>query len=313
MLVLAVSTFRGAAVEKDTNLHRVTGDATMKNDKRRNYRLDLFAGAAVVLVGMSGCVQQREYDSLYSTNRTLEERNVALSQDLESGSTSLGALRQRLDAASTALDDSKTLNDQLQVELNRLRDDYMSLSDRLTSVSLAAIDPATDRALRDLASQNPGLITYDSASASLRFASDLTFGSGSDQLTPQGQDMVKRLGAVLKPVMGRYEMRIVGHTDNVNPSAATQRRHATNMHLSAHRAIAVFNTLRSSGIAPLNMEVAGRGEFLPVVPNASGRKGTAANRRVEIFLVPAREAFAYTNQSPAQEANEPTRSPEPMK
>ncbi|MHC4977033.1 MAG: OmpA/MotB family protein [Planctomycetota bacterium] len=223
-------------------------------------------------------------------------------------------MRARLDTANTALADSKSLNDSLQSEIDQLRGDYMSLSDRLTNVSLAAMDPATDRALRDLAAQNPGLITYDSATASLRFASDLTFGSGSDQLTPQASDTLKRLAGVLTNVMGRYEMRIVGHTDNVQPSAATQRRHPSNMHLSAHRAIAVFNTLRGSGITPTMMEVAGRGEFLPAVANRPGRAGTAANRRVEIFLVPARDAYAYTTDTPAQEANEPVRNvPNPMK
>ncbi|MFG0256973.1 MAG: flagellar motor protein MotB [Phycisphaerales bacterium JB043] len=284
------------------------------NSSGRTHRFGMIVGGAALAVGLGGCVQQREYDSLYSTNRTLEERNVALAQDLESQETSSTAIRQRLDAANAALAESQSLNDTLQGEIDQLRADYMSLSDRLTNVSLAAMDPATDRALRDLASQNPDLITYDSATASLRFASDLTFGSGSDQLTPQAVETLKRLAGVLSNVMGRYEMRIVGHTDNVQPSAATQRRHPSNMHLSAHRAIAVFNTLRGAGIAPTSMEVAGRGEFLPATANRPGRAGTAANRRVEIFLVPARDGYAYTNESPAQEANEPVRSvPNPMK
>ncbi|MEX0876623.1 MAG: OmpA family protein, partial [Phycisphaerales bacterium] len=65
----------------------------------------------------------------------------------------------------------------------------------------------------------------------------------------------------------------------------TQRRHPTNMHLSAHRAIAVRDTLGSAGIDWNRMSVTGWGEYRPLVANNAGT-GTAENRRVEIYLVP---------------------------
>ena len=65
----------------------------------------------------------------------------------------------------------------------------------------------------------------------------------------------------------------------------SRQAHPTNLHLSVHRAIAVRNALVKSGVDATQVRVAGDGEFHPLVTNATG--GTAENRRVEIYLVPA--------------------------
>ena len=109
------------------------------------------------------------------------------------------------------------------------------------------------------------------------------------------------------------------HTDSQNPSANTQRRHPTNMHLAAHRAIAVRGTLRNQGVPASRMFVAGWGEHRPIIEN-NERGGTAENRRVELFLMRSTEGdFGSTASVP--EPTEPigtnTRAPgagtEPVK
>jgi len=280
-------------------------------------RVTRFWKAATVLVlaaaTLTGCVKQREYDDLYSTNRTLEERNVALQQEIDAAENTVDMLRARLNEADANLTAMRSENAELRGDVNSLQGEYGNLVDRLNTVSLAVLDPATDKALRDLAAQNPGLIQYDSNRGVLRFASDLTFGSGSDQVSSAGADALKRLASVLSGVAVNYDLRIVGHTDNVRISRpATLAEHKTNLHLSAHRAISVFNVLRGSGIPPARMEVAGRGEYQPIVSNQPG--GTAQNRRVEIFLVPMSDnpastttAVPDTNDEPA--ANSSTQNP----
>ena len=86
------------------------------------------------------------------------------------------------------------------------------------------------------------------------------------------------------PTAVPLEVLIVGHTDDV-PVTHSRQSHPSNLHLSVHRAIAVRNALVNSGVTPDNVRVAGDGEFHPLVANTSG--GTAENRRVEIYLVPA--------------------------
>lgn len=274
------------------------------------------AAPLVVLAAatLTGCVKQREYDDLYSTNRTLEERNVALQQELAAAENTVDMLRSRLNEADGNLSDMRTQNASLRDDVGRLRNDYGDLVNRLDTVSLAVLDPATDKALRDLAAQNPGLIQYDSNRGVLRFASDLTFGSGSDDVSSAGTDALKRLGQVLSGVAVNYDLRIVGHTDNVRVSnPATLAEHKTNLHLSAHRAISVFNVLRTSGIPAQRMEVAGRGEYQPMVPNRAG--GTPQNRRVEIFLVPMRDTSGNATAG-VPDSDEPASNPSrpnPMK
>jgi len=267
----------------------------------------------IVFAALTGCVKQQEYDDLYSTNRTLEERNVALQQELDASSNTVDMLRARLNEADENLSALRNQNSDLRADVLRLEAGYDELLNRLNTVSLATLDPATDQALQELAARNPDLIEYDASRGVLRFASDLTFASGSDQVSSPGADAIQRLGGVLEGVAANYDLRIVGHTDNVPISRpATRAEHKTNLHLSAHRAISVFQVLRNAGVPPTRMEIAGRGEHQPRVPNTTG--GTAQNRRVEIFLIPSRDGAPATTAVPEEddEAASPQR-PNPMK
>ena len=71
------------------------------------------------------------------------------------------------------------------------------------------------------------------------------------------------------------------------------------MHLSVHRAISVRKALAGAGVEPARIQVAGYGEFRPIVPN--GPKGAAENRRVDLILVPMPQRLAEqkTSRTPA--------------
>jgi chemotaxis protein MotB len=90
------------------------------------------------------------------------------------------------------------------------------------------------------------------------------------------------------PEGNAFDMVIVGHTDDVPiKKASTLQSHPTNWHLSVHRSISVLNVLTSAGLSPDRFAVKGFGEFRPVEPNKPNKGGSAANRRVEIFIVPS--------------------------
>ncbi|MAO25043.1 MAG: hypothetical protein CMJ35_06345 [Phycisphaerae bacterium] len=252
----------------------------------------------------TGCVSQQEYDKLYETNQSLRSQN----QDLQNR---LGTLESNNTHLQGSAGDAQGVIGRLRSENSSLRDQlassqsaFASLEDRMNSLSIVQLDPATDRALSDLASQYPDMIVYDGENGMLRFVSDLTFGSGSDQVQASAAQSLKTLASVLKSgAASKYDLRIVGHTDNEKPGANTQRNHPTNMHLSAHRAISVRNTLGTAGIDWSRMSVTGWGEYRPLVPNNKG-KGTAQNRRVEIYLVPS----TRTSVSSSGNLDEATRS-----
>ncbi|MFK7759546.1 MAG: flagellar motor protein MotB [Phycisphaerales bacterium] len=240
--------------------------------------------AAVAGLG-TGCVSQGEYDKLWETNRSLTNRNAELQDQLNSTDSRYQALSGSAGNAGSVISQLENDNSMLRSQLMSAQNSLNGIEDRMNSLSIVSLDPATDRALRELAGQYPDMIVYDSERSMLRFASDLTFGSGSDQLQSSAGNSLATLGKVLNSgAAGGYDVQIVGHTDDEKPGSVTRRKHPTNMHLAAHRAIAVRNALGSAGVPWERMSAMGWGEHRPIVANNVG-KGTAANRRVEIFLV----------------------------
>jgi chemotaxis protein MotB len=242
----------------------------------------------VAVAGLgTGCVSQQEYDRLYETNQSLRSQNQEMQNRLSTIESTNSQLQGSAGDAQSVIGRLRGENSSLRDQLASSQSAFASLEDRMNSLSIVQLDPATDRALSDLASQYPDMIIYDGENGMLRFVSDLTFGSGSDEVQASAAQSLATLASVLKNgAASQYDLRIVGHTDDEKPSANTQRRHPTNMHLSAHRAISVRNTLGKSGIDWSRMSVTGWGEYRPLVANNPG-KGTAQNRRVEIYLVPS--------------------------
>jgi len=240
----------------------------------------------VAIAGLgTGCVSQGEYDKLWETNRSLTNRNMELQGQVDSMSSANSALSGSAGSAGSVISQLESDNANLRSQLMGAQDALNGIEDRMNSLSIVSLDPATDRALRELASQYPDMIVYDADRSMLRFASDLTFGSGSDSIQSSAGNGLATLAGVLNSGSAAgYDIQIVGHTDDEKPGSNTRRNHPTNMHLAAHRAISVRNALGNAGVPWERMSAMGWGEHRPVVANNAG-KGTAANRRVEIFLV----------------------------
>ncbi len=276
----------------------------------------LVALGVVVTALMGGCVNQQQYDSLYQTNRALEERNVALQQELEAEQQAASLLRGRVTAADRAVAEAKDRNADLQQQVLRVREQYRTLEGRLNNIAVTPIDPITDEALRTLAAAHPDIMRYDAARGMIQLTSDLTFALGSVEVTSGAQQALARVAQILNSdAATKYDARIVGHTDNVPIGRPeTRRLHPTNLHLAVHRAISVRDVLASSGVAGDRIEVSGWGPYRPVVANpASG--GAAANRRVEIFLVPSTAGETrVANETPAPTpAPQQATVPDPLK
>lgn len=240
----------------------------------------------VAIAGLgTGCVNQGEYDKLWETNRSLTNRNSELQGQVDSMSSANSAMSGSAGNAGSVISQLQGDNAALRSQLMSAQDSLNGIEDRMNSLSIVSLDPATDRALRDLAAQYPDMIVYDADRSMLRFASDLTFGSGSDSIQSSAGNGLATLAGVLNAgAAAGYDIQIVGHTDDEKPGSNTRRNHPTNMHLAAHRAISVRNALGNAGVPWERMSAMGWGEHRPIVANNAG-KGTAANRRVEIFLV----------------------------
>ncbi len=264
---------------------------------------------------LTGCAADQKYAQLEASNRAMLARNQDLEAQLDALNQEIALLRQRLNEQEGGLTGAGATNAELRQRLNQLLAEYRALEDRLNNMDVV-LNPETDAALRALAEANPGVLSYDSKRGMLRFSSDLTFALGSTEVQPAGKQALDALARVLtSPAASVYDLRIVGHTDNVPISSATASRHPTNTHLSAHRAISVRDVLATSGVSRDRMEVAGWGEYRPAVPNRAGRGGTTENRRVEVFLVPSGSSAAAANSAASEPAPTaaPTQTFEPVK
>lgn len=248
----------------------------------------LVSVAALLAPSLGGCVSQQQFDKLSAANKALEERNVMLQQELESKDAANNLLKQRIAEGDSTVTEMTRRNSELSSDLLNLKGNFNDLSSRLNSVSQGVLDPAIDRQLRELAGKHPELIRYDASRGMVQFASDLTFASGSVDVRADAKQSLEQFARILaSSTGGNYDVRIVGHTDNVPVSRPeTRRLHPTNMYLSAHRAIAVRDVLQNMGVAPERMEIAGWGQYRPTVANPPSG-GAAQNRRVEIFLLPS--------------------------
>lgn len=262
--------------------------------------------ALITFAGLStGCVSQQEYDKLFETNQSLRSQNLDLRNRVGSAESTSSQLQGSTSDAQTVIGKLSSENNTLRGQLASSQLAFDRLEDRMNSLEIVHLDAVTDRALSDLASQFPDMIIYDSDRGMLRFVSDMTFGSGSDSVQANASESLAKLASVLKSgSASKYDIQIVGHTDNEKPSANTQKRHATNMHLSAHRAIAVRRELGQAGIDWDRMSVTGWGENRPLVANNTG-KGTKANRRVEIYLV----ASTRSDLAPSAASSAPASKP----
>lgn len=120
---------------------------------------------------------------------------------------------------------------------------------------------------------------------SVSMVDKILFPSGEADITPEGLEILDRVGSVLKNTEGKI-IRVEGHTDNVPIHPNLQKKFPTNWELSAARATNVVRFLQDKvGIAGTRLQVIGMSEYSPVASNATPQ-GRSQNRRIEITLLP---------------------------
>ena len=114
----------------------------------------------------------------------------------------------------------------------------------------------------------------------------MLFALNSDQLQPEGRQLLKSLAAPLAAYLGaRGELLMVsGFTDN-KPLRESNGRFADNLELSAQRALTVTRALIDEGLPSASIFAAAFGPEQPVASNADAA-GRSQNRRVEMAPVP---------------------------
>jgi chemotaxis protein MotB len=135
-------------------------------------------------------------------------------------------------------------------------------------------------------------ITEDERGIVISLMADAFFESGSPQLTPEGVQVVNKMGRFLKDkdLQGNI-IRVEGHTDNrpIESTSALHDLYPTNWELSAARSVKVVRVLNEvHGIDGNRLQAVGFGKYQPVESNDI-EEGRAYNRRIDVVIMRKKE------------------------
>jgi outer membrane protein OmpA-like peptidoglycan-associated protein len=120
-------------------------------------------------------------------------------------------------------------------------------------------------------------VTREGDELVLDMPSEVTFATGSANLSPTFRTTLDKVASTLSEYEKTY-VDVLGHTDSVGSDAFNQT-------LSEQRATTVADYLSLKGVQRARLATKGYGESQPRQTNTT-EDGRAANRRVEIRLVP---------------------------
>ena len=256
-------------------------------------RMSHWLAAPLIGLTLVGCVSQEKYNAMKLDRDQLANRLGQAESELQSSQAQSDAYKAQLQAILNSGGNKDAMVANLTQQLGTLQGQYDALqkqyAEALNQVGsvVALPKPVTD-ALTQFAMENPDLVDFDSARGIVKFKSDITFKSGSAELTPRAAEAISRFASILdSPAAVGYELQVAGHTDNqrVMHQATLQAGHKDNWYLSAHRAISVSDALQKSGVGPQRLAVVGYADQHPIADNSS-EAGRAANRRVEVLILP---------------------------
>lgn len=199
------------------------------------------------------------------------------------------AYRQAMDANSALQAERDDLSDHVAA----LEQQNRSLSDQVQGLSKVAADADWVREqrrklqgfLQDLPQGSggdlPPGVSFETTpeGGMLSVEGQVLFSSGQAEVTSGGRDTLAQLAAAIE--RGGHRVRVAGHTDS---DPIRNSRWGTNLRLSAERALAVAESLISSGVPADRISIAGYGEYRPKA-NGTDDATKRVNRRVEILLL----------------------------
>jgi chemotaxis protein MotB len=205
--------------------------------------IPLVAGLALSAVG---CVSQGKYDALEQENTELRAENMKLTE------------------ASLFLSGELLEADREVEMLERQRE---QLADEVARWALA------------------GAVKMELLASGLQIVlpNEVLFATGSANLKPEGQALLKELVGALEEVP--YQVIVIGHTDNVPIGPGLAKRFPSNWELAGARAASVVRMMASEGLPPEQMLAISTGDTRPIASNDT-EEGRKRNRRIEVRIRP---------------------------
>lgn len=207
---------------------------------------------------ISGCVSTKKYNDLSSKYKQQNERLIKANEQIN----------------------------KLELQVSKLGR-VSEMQRGVAEQELAYITQTYDMLIDDLKQEiDEGKVEVEQirGKLSMSVAEELFFETGEADIKPAGQEVLKRIGRILKKIPEK-NIRIEGHTDNVPIGPSLLSKYPTNWELGAIRAVNVVRFLQNNaGIDPLRLSAVSYGQYRPVASNKT-TAGKAKNRRIEIILI----------------------------
>lgn len=256
---------------------------------------------------LTSCVSKKEYAALEAkqqeTQDLLNSATVKLNSCLEekaSANTRISSLEEQLvdlkKDKNNLIESSKDLTiltqqgaTNLEKSLESLKEKDLKISrlqDALTkkdSVTLALVTSLK----KEVGINDEDIeVNVEKGVVFISLSDKMLFNSGSYVITPRAREI---LGKVATVINGKpdFEALIEGHTDNDPYKKGVL---LDNWDLSAKRSTAIVRELVTLGANPAQLIAAGRGEFVPLVPNDTA-ENKSTNRRTKIYVLPKIDQF----------------------
>jgi chemotaxis protein MotB len=220
-----------------------------------------------------------------------QEKSAGLQQDLERARGDIDRLEKVLSArsekAGAAMAEMRQTIDGLE-EKNRELSQELENERIAREARIAQMKNTYDQLVNKMDAEiKRGEVTISELQGKLtvNMVERILFDSGKAEIKPEGIEVLRRVGDVLKGVEDKA-IQVEGHTDNVPISSRLRDIFPSNWELSAARAINVVHFLQEKvGIPGEKLSACGFSQYRPVAGNGTP-DGRALNRRIQIVLIP---------------------------
>lgn len=210
---------------------------------------------------------------------SLEERIAELRRDKDELIQSSKELTILTQQGATNLEKSLESLKEKDLKINRLQDAL----NKKDSVTLALVTSLK----REVGLNDPDIeVNVEKGVVFISLSDKMLFKSGSYEVTSRAREILDKVATVIKS-KPEFEALIESHTDNVPYQKGVL---LDNWDLSVKRSTSIIRILQEQGIEPQRMMAAGRGEYVPLVPNDTA-ENKAINRRTKIYVVPKIDQF----------------------
>ncbi len=280
VLLISLPLIVGACVSKNTYQQKVNEADLLSSDVA-----NLTAAATQLRHDKKGL--QNDLSELNARLVEALQQNSKLQRDLLAAYADKERQEGSLTQQQEQLNDMQQTNDRLLAtieDLNRaLEKEKVAREARLAKIKSTYNQLVN--ALEEEIKRGELTISNLEGQLSVNLLNKILFDSGKTTVKKEGKKVLKSLGDVLNKFPDKA-LQIAGHTDNVQISSRLKEQFPSNWELSTARSTSVVHFLQDEvGLPGERLIAAGYSEYQPVASNDTP-EGRAANRRIQILLVP---------------------------